>query len=151
MTEPDGFSAWEETVPDAIRGDVLWRMTVYRLALFLSDQSWDDVTTLHRDGRTRRVADQLYRAVGSISANVAEGYSRGSGKDRARFYEYALGSAREARDWYYTARHKLGDDVTAARLDLLAEICRQLLGTIRNQPGRSLREPDVPYQPGGEA
>ena len=27
-------------------------------------------------------ADQLYRAVGSISANLAEGYSRVSGKDR---------------------------------------------------------------------
>ena len=145
MRQPDGFHVWEESVPESIRGDVLWRMTVYRLALFLGDVAWDDVTALHRDGRTRRIADQLYRAVGSISANVAEGYSRGSGKDRARFYEYALGSAREARDWYYKARHKLGDDVTAARLDLLAEICRQLIGTIRNQPGRALREPEVEY------
>ncbi len=24
-----------------------------------------------------------------------------SGKDRARFYEYSLGSAREGRGWYY--------------------------------------------------
>ena len=136
---------WEQTVPDSIRGDVLWKMRLYRLALYLGDLSWDDVTALHRDGRTRRVADQLYRAVGSISANVAEGYSRGSGKDRARFYEYSLGSAREARDWYYKARHKLSDEVVAARLDLLAEICRQLIGIIRNQPGRSLREPDVLY------
>ena len=136
---------WEQTVPDSIRGDVLWKMRLYRLALYLGDLSWDDVTALHRDGRTRRVADQLYRAVGSISANVAEGYSRGNGKDRARFYEYSLGSAREAPDWYYKARHKLSDEVVAARLDLLAEICRQLIGTIRNQPGRSLREPDVLY------
>lgn len=145
------FSDWETTVPDSIRQDALWRMRLYRLALFLGDVAWEDVTTLHRDGRTRRIADQLYRAVGSISANVAEGYSRGSGKDRARFYEYALGSAREARDWYYKARHKLGDDTVASRLDLLAEICRQLLGTIRNQPGRTLREPDVPYLTGGDA
>ena len=136
---------WEQTVPDSIRGDVLWKVRLYRLALYLGDLSWDDVTALHRDGRTRRVADQPYRAVGSISANVAEGYSRGSGKDRARFYEYSLGSAREARDWYYKARHKLSDEVVAARLDLLAEICRQLIGIIRNQPGRSLREPDVLY------
>ncbi|WP_420455251.1 four helix bundle protein [Rubrivirga sp.] len=151
MRQPDGFQVWEETVPESIRGDALWRMTVYRLALFLGDLSWEDVTTLHRDGRTRRIADQLYRSVGSISANIAEGYSRGSGKDRARFYEYALGSAREARDWYYKARHKLGVDVTAERLDLLAEICRQLLGTIRNQPGRTLREPGVSYTTDGEA
>ncbi|WP_412060230.1 four helix bundle protein [Rubrivirga sp. IMCC45206] len=151
MKQPDGFQDWESTVPESIRGDVLWRMTVYRLALFLGDLSWDDVTTLHRDGRTRRIADQLYRAVGSISANVAEGYSRGSGKDRARFYEYSLGSAREARDWYFKGRHLLGAEITTHRLDLLAEICRQLLGTIRNQPGRSLREPGVPYSPDADA
>lgn len=145
MTQDDQLAEWERSVPDSIRGDALWRMTVYRLSLYLGDLAWEDVSTLHRDGRTRRIADQLYRAVGSISANVAEGYSRGSGKDRARFYEYALGSAREARDWYYKARHKLGDDVADARLDLLANVCRQLLGTIRNQAGRPLREPAVEY------
>lgn len=151
MKQPDGFQTWEETVPDSIRGDALWRMTLYRLALFLGDLAWDDVTTLPRDGRTRRIADQLYRAVGSIRANVAEGYSRGSGKDRARFYECALGSAREARDRYYKARHKLGPDITEPRLDLLAENCCQLLGTIWNQPGRTLREPGVSYTTDGEA
>ena len=145
MNRDDKLAEWEGTVPESIRGDALWRMTLYRLALYLGDLAWDDVTALHRDGRTRRISDQLYRAVGSISANVAEGYSRGSGRDRARFYEYALGSAREARDWYYKARHKLGDDVADAGLDLLADICRQLLGTIRNQAGRSLRGPAVEY------
>jgi four helix bundle protein len=145
MSRSDELAEWEASIPESIRGDALWRMTLYRLALYLGDLAWEDVTALHSDGRTRRVADQLYRAVGSISAIVAEGYSRGSGKDRARFYEYALGSAREARDWYYKARHKLGDDVANARLDLLADICRQLLGTIGNQPGRSLREPAVDY------
>ncbi|MFN8404533.1 MAG: four helix bundle protein [Anaerolineales bacterium] len=38
-----------------------------------------------------------YEAVGSVGANISEGYSRSSGKDRARFYEYALGPARESR------------------------------------------------------
>ena len=145
MTGSTQFKTWEASVPDSIRGDALWRMSVYRLALYLGDLSWEDVTVLHRDGRTRRISDQLYRAVGSIGANIAEGYSRGSGRDRARFYEYSLGSAREARDWYYKARHKLGDELTAHRLDLLAEICRHLLGVIKNQAGRSLREPAVDY------
>ena len=54
-----------------------------------------------QDRRTIGLADQLYRSLGSIGANLAEGYSRGTGKDRAHFYEYALGSARESRDWYY--------------------------------------------------
>lgn len=151
MNGSSEIQIWEASVPEAIRGGALWRMTVYRRALYLRDLAWDDMTVLHRDGRTRRIADQLYRAVGSISANIAEGYSRGSGRDRARFYEYALGSAREARDWYYKARHKLGDDLATHRLDLLSEICRHLLGTIRNQAGRTLREPAVDYDPSAQS
>jgi four helix bundle protein len=77
------------------------------LALFVSDIGWHDVSKLVKDGRTIKLSDQLSRALGSISANIAEGYSRGTGKDRARFYEYALGSARESRDWYYKGRHIL--------------------------------------------
>ena len=62
-----------------------------RLALFAAEIGWQDVTKLVKDRRTQRLSDQLYRALGSIGANLAEGYSRGSNKDRARFYEYALG------------------------------------------------------------
>src|SRR5438132_9377859 len=101
------FQEWEQTVPDAIRGDSLWKAKVYRLALFAAEIGWQDATKLMGDKRTRSLSDQLYRSLGSISANVAEGYSRGTSKERAHFYEYALGSAREARDWYYKACHIL--------------------------------------------
>ena len=102
---------WERDVPDTIKKDSLWNMVAYRLALFASDLGWHDVTKLMQDRRTIKLSDQLYRALGSISANLAEGYSRGTGKDRARFYEYALGSARESRDWYYKGRYILGEAV----------------------------------------
>ena len=95
-------------------------------------------------------SNQLCRALGSISANIAEGYSRGSGRDRSRFYEYALGSARESRDWYYKARHVLGQPVVDHRLDLLSQIIRLLLVMIPDQRGRTLREDSSQYevQPG---
>ena len=92
------YDEWEAGVPACIRGDSLWRMKAYRLGLFLSDLSWSDVTKLAHDPRTVGIADQLYRAVGKISSNLAEGYSRGTGKARTTFYEYALGSLRESRD-----------------------------------------------------
>ena len=41
-------------------------------------------------------ADQLHRAAGSVVRNLAEGAGR-TGKDRARFYRMAHGSARELR------------------------------------------------------
>ncbi len=112
------FVDWLETVPESIQQDSLWKMKVYRHALFAADVAWDDVSKLAKDARTRSLTDQLYRSVGSVSANIAEGYSRSSSKGRARFYEYALGSAREARDWYYKTRHVLGQKIVEQRLAL---------------------------------
>jgi four helix bundle protein len=140
------YKDWERLVPEAITADSLWKMAAYRLALFLADIGWYNVTKLTQDRRTLSLSDQLYRALGSISANLAEGYSRGTGKDRARFYEYALGSAREGRDWYFKGRHVLGETVVQDRLQLLAEIIRLLLTMTSRQRGHVLREEKNPYQ-----
>jgi len=140
------FQEWEQSVPQTITGDALWTVQVYRLALFAADLGWNDVTKLMRDRRTLSLSDQLYKALGSISANIAEGYSRGSSKDRAHFYEYSLGSARESRDWYYKGRHVLGEEVTTHRLHLLTQIIRLLLTMIPQQRGRVLKEGEPKYQ-----
>jgi four helix bundle protein len=140
------YEEWEKTVSGEIKGDSLWRVEAYRLGLFIADMSWHDVTKLMQDKRTLGLSNQLYRAVGSISANVAEGYSRGTGKDRARFYEYALGSARESRDWYHKSRHVVGETITRHRLSLLTQVIRLLLTMIPQQRRRTLREQYVSYQ-----
>ncbi|HSO74538.1 MAG TPA: four helix bundle protein [Blastocatellia bacterium] len=139
------YREWENTVPEAITTDPLWRVEAYRLALFAADLGWHDVTKLMGDRRTLSLADQMYRALGSIGSNIAEGYSRGTGRDRARFYEYALGSARESRDWYYKGRHVLGDSVVAHRLNLLTQIARLLLVMIPDQRGQYMREESADY------
>ena len=102
------YEEWLRSVPEEMTSDPLWKVEVYRLGLFVADLGWYDVTKLMRDKHTLSLSDQLYRPLGSISTNTAEGYSRGTGKDRARFYEYSLGSARESRDWYYKGRHVWG-------------------------------------------
>lgn len=140
------YKEWEQAVPDSLKADSLWKMRVYRLALFIADVGWADISKLMQDRRTVGLADQLYRALGSVGANIAEGYSRGTGKDRARFYEYALGSARESRIWYFQARHVLGDTVALHRLDMLSEMVRLLLSMIPHQRGQSLREDGSIYE-----
>ena len=140
-----GYDEWELTVPDEIRGDSLWKMKAYRLSLFLVDISWQDVTKLTNDRRTRDLADQLYRSLGSICANIAEGYSRGTSKDRARFYEYAFGSARETRGWYFQGKYILGKDLTSHRLQLLTQIIRLILTMVPQQRGRVLYENAMDY------
>ena len=74
------YEEWEESVPDYIKNDPLWTVAAYRKSLFMGDLAWPDVTRRISDRRTVSLADQLYRASGSVGANIAEGYSRGTGK-----------------------------------------------------------------------
>ena len=134
------YSDWVKTVPSEIREDTLWNQEAYRLALFAADLGWHDTTKLFRDGRTLKLAAQLFDAVGSVGANISEGYSRGHQKDRARFYEYALGSARESRTWYFDSRHVLGETVVQHRLRLHTQIIRLLLKMVPLTRGYSLHE-----------
>lgn len=145
-TMQKSFNDWLATVPEPITADPLWKMKVYRLALFVGELAWHDATKLMADSRTVSLADQLLRATGSIGANIAEGYSRRSGKDRARFYEYALGSTRESRHWYQVARHVLSDKVVEHRLKLLAEISRLLLSIIPQERTYTLAEEQAMYE-----
>ena len=120
-------------------------MEVYRLALFIGEICWSYVCKLAQDRRMLQVSDQLYRSIDSISANIAEGYSKASKKDQARFYEYSLGSAREARDWYYKSRHILGEEVALHRMRLLVSIIRALLKLVPEFRGRKITEDIAHY------
>ena len=142
---PMTYEGWMETLPKEIKDDPLWRMEVYRLSLFAEDLAWPDVSKLVADKRTISLADQTFRAVGSVGANIAEGYSRQSGKDQARYYEYALGSAREARNWYWPARHVLTERVAIHRIRLLTHIVRLLLAIIPSERGYHLRDEPAEY------
>jgi four helix bundle protein len=136
------YTDWINTFPAEIRQDSLWNQEVYRLALFASDLGWSDATKLFRDGRTSKLAAQLIDAIGSIGANISEGYSRGHHKDRARFYEYALGSTRKSRTWYFDGRPVLGDAVAQHRIRLHTHIIRLLLKMLPAVRGYTLHEAD---------
>jgi four helix bundle protein len=130
------FTEWEKQVPEDLKSDVVWRIEGYRISLFLSDACWYDTQQLI-DNKRFALADQLYRSVGSISANIIEGYSRFSNKEKARFYEIALGSAREARDWYFKSRHILTVDKTEIRIKKLTSIIKLLHVMIIDQRKRN--------------
>ena len=118
--------------------DPLFRMRAYRLAADLLEVAWEDSKTLSAEPVTERIAGQLYAAVNSITANLGEGYSRSSGKDRSRIFEYALGSVRESINWYQGARPVLGD-VVRNRLDTLEEIRRILIAIIPRERASGIR------------
>ncbi len=127
---PLDFAAYEASPPAAYSGDPIWRTRMFRMASYLGAHCSTDVS--HLGARVSlHVAHQFVRAVSSIAANIAEGYSRGGTADRMRFYTYALGSTREALAWI----DALGDAPWPPREtygDLLVQIRRQLLTAIKS-------------------
>ena len=132
MEDPPGLAEWAaEHVPQEMRDDPIWRLPAYRFALYLGDLvQTEDAPRIRRDYRTRRHLDQMLTAVGAISANIAEGYGRTSGPERAKFYEYANSSARESRDWFFKVRLALDPAVTNERIQLVTRIMKILTTAI---------------------
>ncbi|MEK6612756.1 MAG: four helix bundle protein [Gemmatimonadota bacterium] len=126
---PADFDAFERDTPAAYLGDPLWRVRMFRMASYLGGRARTDATRLGLHASLAQ-ADQLVRAISSVAANIAEGYSRDSDADRRRFYGYALGSTREAITWMDgIGLH--GDRAFAEYVDLLVQIRRQLLTSMK--------------------
>jgi len=143
------YAEWLETVPSAITNDPIWKLDVYKLALFDHDIGWNDVLVLSKNNLMWSVADQLHRSLGSISANLTEGYSRSKGLDRARFIEFSLGSARESRDWYYKSRLVMPAEVVKHRMGLATKIISMLVPMISHQRKNAIREEQAEYNTSG--
>ncbi len=119
------------------RTDPLLRVQAYRLALEAMQDAREDTGVMRDEPAMREVAVQLVRAAGSIAANIAEGYSRGTTADRRKFYEYALGSTRECLVWYEAAPPA---SLLSSRIDRLVSIRRLLLTMIRNSRADSAKD-----------
>jgi four helix bundle protein len=128
---------WERSYRDAITSDAICKLFAYRTALYLLDLARGDVRLGLRRGLDRELAGQLLRAVASISANIAEGYSRSTRGDRLRFFGYALGSLRECPSWYRASSDFLPPGAADDRFRVLARIRPLLLGIIRSTRARS--------------
>ena len=115
--------------------DPLSRMRVFQLAGELIPDCFGDAKLIRSEPITEEIAGQLYAAVCSIEANIAEAYSLTSGKERALRFEYALGSVRESMSWYKSAMPILGDTTVKDRRDRLEEMRRLLLAIIPRERG----------------
>ena len=139
-SDPPGLAEWEKTVPEPFRRDPIWRTPAYRFGLWLSDLAKGDARLLRQDRDRRNDTDQLLRAVNGISSNISEGYSRSTGPERARYYDYALATTRESRDWYFKCRDLLGDALVVERIGVLDRIIRILTVVVPRERDDSRRK-----------
>jgi four helix bundle protein len=114
-------------------------MQAVQITRALLPECWEDAEKLAQNELTKNIAGQIYAAMGSILANLGEGYSRSSGKDRAKFFEYALGSVRETMMWYRTSVRLLSRETVDDRLNKLEQVRRLLLATIPRERDRVIR------------
>jgi len=119
--------------------DPLSRMRVYQLAAELIPDCYADAQLVNNGPITKELAPDLYAAVSSIESNIAEAYSRSSGKERAMRFEYALGSVRESMSLYKSSSPVLGAKIVKDRRDRLEEMRRLLLAIIPRERGRSMK------------
>jgi len=131
---------WLRQVSESIKKDSLWNFETYRSALFLADLAWYDAAKLLKDPRGKGIAWQLINSCGSVPANIEEGFGRGFGKDYARFLRISLGSAREARGWYYRGRHVFEPSVVTHRMKLADQIISGLVTTSKQQKNYGKRK-----------
>ena len=125
------YEEWEAGVPQSFKQDVIWRVQAYRLAHYLAACAELDTRALIPDPRFREHIDQLCRATGGVGANIADGYPRHSGKDRKKYYRYALTSLAEAKSWYLNIRTSMDGRVLDDRFALIRSIVRLLNTMIR--------------------
>jgi four helix bundle protein len=120
-------------------GDPLLRYPYYVKALSFFDVVVQDTQRRIRDERWRIIARQLFRSAGSISANIEEGFGRGTSQEFAHRLKLARGEAYESRGWYWRARHFLPAEIVEARRLQAGEIIALLSATI-NTLERKARE-----------
>ena len=78
------------------------------------------------------ITDQLVRSVGSVSANIAEGFGRRGRNEFSYCLGIARGEGNEALNWYFKVlRLKyISEDIFLKRQDSLVQIQKMLSGLI---------------------
>jgi four helix bundle protein len=111
--------------------DRLNEIKFYQLAMELWNDHWKDCEVMIKDVKGREIVKQLTRSVGSIAANIEEGYGRGFGKEYPMFLRYSRGSARESKGWYIRSRALLPDEVVNQRMEKLDSIIAMETASIK--------------------
>lgn len=75
-------------------------MTVWQDSQELAVMVYATTKTFPKD-ELYALTSQMRRAASSVSANIAEGFGRGTGKDKSHFYHIALGSLLETKNFAY--------------------------------------------------
>jgi len=109
----------------------LQNLKAYQVALAISDLCFEIFGKIPRTYHS--TGNQFLNAADSVGANIAEGYGRGSFKDRKNFFIIARGSLYETSYWLNRLQTRnLVDEPSANKLkDLISEQAHLIYGYIK--------------------
>lgn len=120
--------------------DPLTRYPFYLKALEFYDRVMEDTDKPILDERWRVIVRQVVRSAGSISANIEEGYGRGTSQEFAHRLKIARGEACESKGWYRRSKKFLPSDIISRRRREAGEIIALLTSTINTLERKSGRQ-----------
>ena len=93
------------------------------------------------------LTDQMRRATISITSNIAEGFSRGSSKDKAHFYAMAKGSLTEIYSQILVSKDLkyISENESVMVLEKISECIRLISGLMTSSPGSAALRPGFPF------
>lgn len=93
-----------------------------------------DITKIFPKEEQFGLTNQIRRAVISVTSNVAEGFSRSSGKEKTQFYLMALGSLTEVQNQLLVAKDVkyIGSSVFSSLADQSILVSKLLNGLIKS-------------------
>jgi four helix bundle protein len=108
-------------------------LEVWRKSHFLFLALLNDLDPLPQKRSVAILSDQILRSIGSVGANIAEGFNR-SKKKYLNSLDIALGEADETENWLYKLRDAglLDRDKANKRIQECIEIQKMLNGLIRS-------------------
>ena len=115
------------------------RLDVWKRAIQFAGYIYELTRGFPRD-EVFGLSTQLRRAGVSVAANIAEGSSRSSGKDQARFFEIAYGSLNEVATMFHVAlgqRFIQEEELDRVRAEV-RDIGRMLSGLRRKALGNEI-------------
>ena len=89
-----------------------------------------DIETLNNSVTSREIIKQLVRSIGSIGANIAEGFNSRTTKEYIRYLDIAKRTTAESENWFYKLRDSvlLKKTIADDRINNCVEISKMLQG-----------------------
>ena len=111
-------------------------LRIYRIAVEVGEGVWQVVDEWDKFAKWT-IGKQLVDSADGIAATMIEGYYRNSRGDQAKFFRYALSSAKETELWLYRAHERglIREEEYVSLRDKLSNLVPQTISYIQKLVG----------------